>query len=153
MFTYFFQFVFPFEPVPVARRRNCCMLEGMRTASRTTREPPIKLRRFDLQYLTPTIKQVQLCPMTKRQKYKKMIIFLLQNTFPANTSKIFWTIRSLRLSSRAASVKAKKKSRGKISKKRILVLPGYPDDFWLVQKQVRMGMGNLTFQGQGVFSA
>ena len=77
--------------------------------------------------------------MTKRQKYKKVIIFLLQNvkTFSANMSKRFWTIRSLGLSSRAASAEAKKKSIGKISKKRILILPGYPDDFWLVQKQVR----------------
>ena len=77
--------------------------------------------------------------MTKRQKYKKVIIFLLQNvkTFPASMSKRFWTIRSLPLSSWFASAEAKKKSRGKISKKRILVLPGYPNDFLLVQKQVR----------------
>ena len=73
-----FQFVFPFEPFPVARRQNYCKLEEMRTVLRTTREPPIKLRRFDLQYLTPTIKQVQLCPMTKRQKYKKWLFFFFK---------------------------------------------------------------------------
>ena len=115
------------------------MLEEMRRVLRTTREHPKKLRRFDLQYLTPVIKQVQLYPMPKRHKYKKVLIFLVQNvkTFPASTSKIFRMIRSLPLPSWAASAEAKKKSRGKISKKRILVLPGYLDDFRLVQKQVR----------------
>ena len=50
-----FQLVFPFKPVPVARRQNYCTLEEMRTVLRTTRENPIMLRRFDLQCLTPVI--------------------------------------------------------------------------------------------------